>query len=145
MYCIVSWFETQEGASTCPCCRKEVGLLDNVPLVAEPSLSESDSDSDSDSEFEEEAEEGAGAPEEIVIRLSWEQLEDGTWNRVVKVDASNTSDVTWHPSDATPMPTSLEYWIEKNNHAAKIQAVWRGFHFRANLTTALMLLDLSAL
>jgi len=138
MYCIVSWFETQEGASTCPCCRKEVGLLDNVPLIAEPSVSESDSDSDS--EFEEEEE--AGASEEIVIRLTWEQLEDGTWNRVVKVDAS---DVTWHPSDATPMPTSLEYWIEKNNHAAKIQAVWRGFHFRANLTTALMLLDLSAL
>lgn len=35
LMCVVRWFQEQEGPSSCPFCRHEVGTLDNVPIYPE--------------------------------------------------------------------------------------------------------------
>ena len=35
LMCVVRWFQEQDGPSSCPFCRHEVGLLDNVPIYPE--------------------------------------------------------------------------------------------------------------
>jgi hypothetical protein len=50
--CLATWFLSQDGASSCPCCRREVSELEDVPI--DPADVEEGEDDDSDYEEEEE-------------------------------------------------------------------------------------------
>ena len=54
--CISSWFMTQEENSTCPCCRKVMGAIEDLPYTEGDIEDEEDSD-DSDDDEEDEDEE----------------------------------------------------------------------------------------
>jgi hypothetical protein len=125
--CVVAWFQEQECASSCPCCRREVGELDNVPLYPddgaededeEESDDESEEDSLLDSDSEDEDEMVAG-----IEVAKWSRAASGRWH------LEGLRYVSWGIEDGTPVPRSLMATMKEA--ATKVQAIWRGHAIRA--------------
>jgi hypothetical protein len=51
--CLATWFISQDGASSCPCCRREVSELEDVPSAAADDAEADDDDSDYEEDEEE--------------------------------------------------------------------------------------------
>lgn len=120
MLCVVRWFQSQDGPSSCPYCRHEAGQLDNVPM-AEDDEGETDSDDDDDaSESSEELED---------IEPVWIRAADGTWVRYWR----ETEPVRWKPAEAAEPPEDLTLT------ATWIQAVWRGHTVRTERVADMLL------
>ncbi len=51
--CLATWFISQDGASSCPCCRREVSELEDVPSAAAGDAEADDDDSDYEEDEEE--------------------------------------------------------------------------------------------
>ena len=124
--CIVAWFQEQECASSCPCCRRVVGELDNVPLY--PDEGEEDEESDEDSESSEEdslLDSDSEDEDELVSGIEttgWSRAASGRWH----LDGMRY--VSWGIEDGTPVPKSLIRAMKEA--ATKVQALWRGHHIR---------------
>ncbi len=116
MLCVVRWFSQQDGPSSCPCCRREAGELDNVPYLADEE--ETDYESDDDEE---------------AIEIVWHRAADGTWIRHWREAAP----LTWKPSHGAA-PTEL------TDPIATIQSLWRGYTVRSDLAVAGALLALKS-
>ncbi len=125
MFCIVKWFQTQEGASSCPCCRKEAGEHDNVPIY----------DEDEEDYEEDEYDSDASDVSDVFVRTVWHCRVDGTWVRTYVVE---DDPLEWRPMDADEMPASLVNWLEDSKYSAsKIQSAWRGYRVRLLLKQAM--------
>ena len=127
MLCVVRWFSQQEGPSSCPCCRREAGELDNLPMAededAEDLEDEEDNDSDEDDNEDDELEN---------IEMVWVRTADGTWARYWR---ESVAPLTWKPTDASAPETLIE-------PIASIQALWRGHTVRSDMAAATALLTL---
>jgi hypothetical protein len=129
LMCVVRWFQDQEGASTCPCCRRESGRLDNVPLVEEAE-GDADGAEDGDEDGESEWEEYDDDDEEEVVgdlRPVWTW--DAThriWERSWVVTGGSVS--VWDPAgvgeDAEEAPEEMV------DGAVALQRIWRGWCVR---------------
>ncbi len=125
--CVVAWFTEQECASSCPCCRRTVGELDNVPLYPDDGVDSESDDSepdededsllDSDSESEDEDELVGG-----IETANWSRAASGRWH----LDGMRY--VSWGIEDGTPVPKSLVATMKEA--ATKVQALWRGHQIR---------------
>ena len=126
--CIVAWFQEQECASSCPCCRRVVGILDNVPLYPDDGLEDSESESsESSSESEEDSllDSDSEDEDELVQGIEtalWARAASGRWH----LDGMRY--VSWGIEDGTPVPKSLITTMKEA--ATKVQALWRGHHIR---------------
>lgn len=138
--CIVEWFNNQEAACSCPCCRREQGEFDTVPIYPEEEV---------EGEYEEEEEEEALASpvitgafanlynafsarqEEPVIDNVWRRQPNGRW---VRLRIVREAPVTWSPVDGTPPPADLKEMADDG--AKRIQSLWRGFSARKKQVTA---------
>ncbi len=144
--CVVEWFNNQEGACSCPCCRRAQGEYDTVPLYPEEEI-----EGEYEEELEEE-EEGAlatlGSPaivgafanliqtftarrEEPVIDNVWRRQPNGRWIRLRIVRETPFS---WSPADGTAPPADLKEMADDG--AIRIQSLWRGFSARKKQVTA---------
>ncbi len=123
--CIVAWFTEQETASSCPCCRREVGELDNVPLYPydtdEDESVESDVDSEEDSLLDSDSED-EDALVEGIDAAPWSRAASGRWH----LDGMRY--VSWGIEDGTPVPRSLITAMKEA--ATKVQSLWRGHQIR---------------
>jgi hypothetical protein len=135
--CAVRWFLSLQGAaSTCPCCRRESGHLDDVPTAEEAGGSGSDSDysgsdssSDSDSDHVSDSDwlAAALADGRGTVRLSWTRQSDGTWKGVWVLENSRIR--AWDPAAAAaaaaaPAPAEI------TEGAIAMQRLWRGYQGR---------------
>lgn len=125
MLCVVRWFCEQEGISSCPCCRREAGELDNVPIL--PGEVEEDEESEDDEDEEESDDEEAED-----IEIVWVRAEDGTWLRYWR---EAQEPLSWKPGTG-PAPEPLTEPIQA------IQALWRGHTVRSEIAVAGALLSL---
>ena len=111
--CTVQWFSSQQGeASTCPCCRKESGHLDDLPAVGEM-----DESSGSGS--------GGGWVEEEYgpTRMIWVRQITGHWEGELVLENQITH--VWDPTAAVMAPTEI------SEGAVAMQRIWRGYQGRA--------------
>jgi hypothetical protein len=124
--CIVAWFQEQECASSCPCCRCVVGELDNVPLYPDDGEEpESDSESDDGSEEDSLLDSESEDEDELVSGIetaNWSRAASGRWH----LDGMRY--VSWGIEDGTPVPRSLVSSMKEA--ATKVQALWRGHLIR---------------
>jgi len=137
MLCVVNWFQEQEGTPTCPCCRRQAGRFDNVPVWPEDQVDgeeeeeeevdedEMDEDEVDEDEEEEEEEEDLGADfadMEENVRLNWRRAEGGQWECYAIPTAP---DIVWDPADETDeVPTEIAAG------ATALQRIWRGWRER---------------
>lgn len=137
MLCVVSWFQEQEGTPTCPCCRRQAGRFDNVPVWPE------DEEEEEETETEESDDEAAAAVrwledadinDNMHIRLNWRRAEGGQWECYTIPTAP---DFIWDPSDATDTIPS-----EISAGAVALQRIWRGWRERRQIQDAALLLSL---
>lgn len=123
--CAVRWFLSLQGAaSTCPCCRRESGHLDDVPTAGEAGDSDSgDSSSDSGSYHLPESEWMAEAIADGrgTVRLTWTRQSDGRWQGVWVLENSRIRD--WNPAAAVAP-------AEITEGAVALQRLWRGYQGR---------------
>ncbi len=126
LMCIVRWFQDQEAASSCPCCRHEVGRLDNVPLepeTAEEGDGNSDDDDDDGEWLDEEDDEDDDADSVGSLRRVWSRDPvggqwEGQWvlhHPVLTI---------WDPVEDPEVPEEL------TDIATQIQRIWRGHRVR---------------
>jgi hypothetical protein len=127
LMCVVRWFQDQEGASTCPFCRREAGHLDNVPLIEEVE-EEDDADEEGDSDWD--GEEGDEEEEEIGdLRAVWTRNEQGGfWERTWVVTGGAV--MIWDPSATAEAEEPPEEMVEG---AVALQRIWRGWSVRRHL------------
>jgi hypothetical protein len=113
MMCVVRWFQDQEGPSTCPCCRRESGRLDNVPLVEEGEGDEEDETLSGWSGDEDEEDVGE-------LRPVWTRQAGGQWERTWVVTGGEVA--VWDPQseDRNEVPEEME------EGAVALQRIWRG-------------------
>jgi hypothetical protein len=117
MMCVVRWFQDQEGASTCPCCRREAGVLDNVPLVEEDGTTLDGWSADEEGE-EDEDDEDVGD-----LRPVWTRQATGQWERTWVVTGGEVA--TWDPvGEEAEVPEEME------DGAVALQRIWRGHRVR---------------
>jgi hypothetical protein len=145
--CIVEWFNNQEAACSCPCCRREQGEFDTVPIYPEEEV-EGEYEEEIEEEEEDEEEEALGSPvitgafanlfnafsarrEEPVIDNVWRRQPNGRW---VRLRIVREAPVTWSPADGTEPPAELKKLADDG--ATRIQSIWRGFATRKEQTTA---------
>jgi hypothetical protein len=122
MMCVVRWFQDQEGPSTCPCCRRESGQLDNVPLVEEGDDEEEDESTvDEWSADEDDEDEDVGE-----LRPVWTRQASGQWERTWVVTGGGTAvwDPTANEAEAEDVPEEME------DGAIALQRIWRGHRVR---------------
>jgi hypothetical protein len=119
MMCVVRWFQDQEGPSTCPCCRRESGQLDNVPLVEEGDDEEDSSTLDGWSAEEDDEDVGE-------LRPVWTRQASGQWERTWVVTGGGTAvwDPTANEAEAEDVPEEME------DGAIALQRIWRGHRVR---------------
>lgn len=128
LMCVVRWFQDQEGPSTCPCCRREAGRLDNVPLVEEGEGDEDEEDDETLSGWsgeEDEDEEDVGE-----LRPVWLLQPGGQWERTWVVTGGEVA--VWDPQseDREEVPEEME------EGAVALQRIWRGWRVRRPAPTA---------
>ena len=118
--CLARWFATQEGESTCPCCRRAVGHLEDLPTDDECGrLEEEEKEFSTDGEGGGDEEDGeSDGSEELPVR-------EEMWHRVIEVLPDGTHRARWVVIDAA---------AEMLEAATIISAAWRGFATRRRLT-----------
>jgi hypothetical protein len=121
MMCVVRWFQDQTGPSTCPCCRRESGQLDNVPLVEEGEDDESIGSWAVDEEEEDDEDVGE-------LRPVWMRQATGQWERSWIVTGGEVA--VWDPVGAEheDVPEEME------EGALALQRIWRGWIVRQGWT-----------
>jgi hypothetical protein len=129
LMCVVHWFQEQEGPSTCPCCRRESGRLDNVPLVEEESDAGSGSGDDDDGSIGSwTVDEGGEDDDEDVGELrpvwKWDD-QHGIWERRWVVSTDRV--YVWDPTNEE---TGREEPEEMTEGAVALQRIWRGWRVR---------------
>jgi hypothetical protein len=124
--CVVAWFQEQECASSCPCCRRVVGVLDNVPLYPEDEDEDEETDDDSESSEEDSLLDSESENEDTLVQ----EIEAAIWSRAVsgRWHLDGMRYVSWGIEDGTPVPKSLMSVMKEA--ATKVQAVWRGHQIR---------------
>lgn len=130
MLCVVRWFSQQEGPSSCPCCRREAGQLDNLPYLEEGAADEmtiEDSD-DAESDISDES-------DMEDIEVVWHHAADGTWVRYWR---EAHAPLTWKPTAPEPAPAELSAPI------TTIQALWRAHTVRSEMSAVGALIALKA-
>ena len=124
LMCVVRWFQEQDGPSSCPCCRHEVGTLDNVPIYPEDEEEDGSTMSgwsvdDSAAEEDDDDVDSVGS-----IRRLWTRDPDGgQWEGRWILDRPTVT--VWDPA-ADPADTPEEL----NDIATQIQRIWRGHRVR---------------
>jgi hypothetical protein len=121
LMCVVRWFQDQEGPSTCPCCRRESGVLDNVPLVEDE---EGDDDEEEDGstlggwsvDDDDDDDEDVGE-----LRPVWTRQATGQWERTWVLTGSGVA--VWDPA-TEDVPEEME------EGAVALQRIWRGWRVR---------------
>lgn len=122
MMCVVRWFQDQEGPSTCPCCRRESGQLDNVPLIEEE---EGEDGTTLDGwSADEEGEEDEDDEDVGDLRPVWTRQTTGQWERTWVITGGSVS--TWDPvgDEREDVPEEME------DGAVALQRIWRGHRVR---------------
>jgi hypothetical protein len=113
--CVTRWFCRQEGASSCPCCRRESGQYDDVPHAAE------------DEEGSEDDESVSGWSDDdgslVSVEEYWERKAEGTWHQKFRETVTGRA---WNPGAADDIPPALAVG------ASMLQALWRGHVVRRN-------------
>lgn len=134
LMCVVRWFQEQDGPSSCPFCRHEVGTLDNVPIYPDTDDEEGNEEDEDDSTLDgwsdsDDDEENDDADSVGSIRRLWTRNPDGgQWEGRWILDRPVVS--TWDPAtDPAAIPEEL------NDVAAQIQRIWRGFRVRRPAAT----------
>lgn len=122
MLCVVRWFSQQDGPSSCPCCRREAGQLDNLPMAE---------DLDEEAESDEEEDEDDDDMEDIEV--VWHRTADGTWIRYWR---EAHEPLTWKPTTSEPAPAELSAPI------TTIQALWRAHTVRSEMSAVSALIAL---
>lgn len=124
MMCVAQWFCRQEGASSCPCCRRESGTYDDLPQATEADDSDSDWESDDSASH-------------VSVEVYWKY--DDTvrvWHQIFR-ETMTTKE--WDP---VMEPTDVPEEIEEG--AVCLQSLWRGYRARQRLLIAEALLILKA-
>ncbi len=125
--CIVRWFQDQEAASSCPCCRREVTPLENVPLVPEGE-EDGDDEEDDDGNDEEEDDEwlsddGSDADSVGTLRRIWTRdSQGGQWEGHWVLHRPTVT--VWDPQEDPEAPEEL------TEVATLMQRIWRGYRVR---------------
>ncbi len=118
MVCVTRWFCRQEGASSCPCCRRESGEYDDVPQA------EAEEESDDDESVSGWSDDDDASL--VSVEEYWERKADGTWHQKFRETVTGR---TWNPSasgSVDDIPPALAVG------AVVLQALWRGHVVRRN-------------
>jgi hypothetical protein len=131
LMCIVHWFQEQEGDNSCPCCRRTVGLYDNLPAPA-PEEEGAEEDDDEEEWFEDDEEEDDEDDDDDAnsvgsLRRVWTRDPvGGQWEGRWVLE--NPTVTVWDPlsveEDAREPPEEL------TDIATEIQRIWRGYRVR---------------
>jgi hypothetical protein len=126
--CVVAWFQEQECASSCPCCRRAVGELDNVPLY--PDDEEDGEDDDDESEASDDSSSVDSIEREIEQLLDASPAEEEQWVRATsgRWHLDGMRYISWGIEDRNPPPRTLVATMK--GAATKVQALWRGHQIR---------------
>jgi hypothetical protein len=120
--CIVRWFQDQEAASSCPCCRREVTPMENVPLVPEGE-EEGDNEEDGDSDWMTEDEEDDSDADSVgTLRRVWTRADGGQWEGHWVLHRPTVT--VWVPQEDLEAPEEL------TEIATLLQRIWRGHRVR---------------
>lgn len=141
MLCVVNWFQEQEGTPTCPCCRRQAGRFDNVPVWPEDEVDGVEDEEEENPEaiaaarWLEDADLGADfADMEEHVRLNWRRAEGGQWECYAIPTAP---DIIWDPTDESDeVPTEIAAG------ATALQRIWRGWRERRRWCDARLLVSL---
>lgn len=119
MMCVAQWFCQQEGVSSCPCCRRESGVYDDLPRAA----AEEDDESDDVSGWSDEDDDDDDDDESLVaVEIYWLRDEAGVWKQVFR-ETATTRD--WNPvSEPDTVPEEIDHG------ATALQRLWRGYLVR---------------
>lgn len=126
LMCVVRWFQEQDGPSSCPCCRHEVGTLDNVPVYPEDEEDEESVISTltgwSDENSAEDDDDDANSVGSI-RRLWVRDPNGGQWEGRWVLDHPVVT--VWDPvAEPADVPEELD------DIATQIQRIWRGHRVR---------------
>lgn len=111
MVCVARWFCRQEGASSCPCCRRESGAFDDVPRA-------DGADSDSEDNSDEDDDDSSL----VSVEVYWLRDSAGVWKQMFR-ETETTND--WNPVDE---PDDVPEEIHEG--ALTLQRLWRGYRVR---------------
>ena len=117
MLCVVNWFQEQEGTPTCPCCRRQAGKYDNVPVWTEEELAAESGDTLTNEAFP--IDEYAVSEQDG--RTVWVRAEGGQWECYTIPTAP---DFLWDPAVERDVPS------EMTAGAVALQRIWRGWRQR---------------
>lgn len=131
MVCVARWFCRQEGASSCPCCRRESGAYDDLPRAA----AEDDSDSEGVSEWDDDEEDDDASV--VTVEIFWRRDEAGVWHQMFRETATTLG---WNP---VTEPDAVPEEIEEG--ATALQRLWRGHRVRQQQRVAAAVEGLLAL
>ena len=134
--CVARWFCRQEGASSCPCCRKEAGQYEDVTRAGAAEASDDEESDWGEDAYGDEDDEAASV---ISVDIYWRRDASGVWQRAFR-EKITTKD--WDPaSDPDDVPEEL---VEG---AVSFQKLWRGYlvrHRKPMLDAAAALITLQA-
>lgn len=159
--CLASWFISQIGDSTCPCCRNKASHYEDLPTNQEVGLSDSESEgSDRSEEEQEEQEEQEGEEQEgeeqeeqqplapshrnpNQITVSWVLDHNGQlrgFRSFVAVTAEQGPAIPLFPLDTVYvkgdcLAKKLENITASLGGLKRFQAVWRGYLVRSALAS----------
>ena len=116
MVCVARWFCRQEGASSCPCCRRESGAYDDVPRAE----AEDDDESDDVSGWSDDDDDDDASL--VSVEIYWHRDGMGVWKQVFRETATTRG---WDPvSEPDTVPEEIE------EGATALQRLWRGYRVR---------------
>ena len=123
MVCVTRWFCRQEGASSCPCCRRESGTYDDVPRAAE----EGDEDDDDDDDID------GWSDDSSVVSVAefWTRDSDGCWHRTIRQTVTGEK---WNP---VAEPDDIPLTVHEG--AVALQRIWRGHAARRGVAVEALL------
>lgn len=119
--CVTRWFCRQEGASSCPCCRRESGTYDDVPRAAGGDDDESVASDEDDNDDE----------SVVSIEEYWIRGADGVWKRAFRETVTGEG---WDPvAEPDDVPLALHVG------ATVLQTLWRGHAVRRDIAVKALL------
>ena len=137
LMCVVRWFQEQDGPSSCPFCRHEVGTLDNVPIYPEGDDDEEGEDGEGEgsstlsgwTDEEDEDDESDGDSVGSIRRVWTRDPVGGQWEGrwVLHRPVVTVWDPTAPTEDEVAEPPE-----ELTEIATNIQRIWRGYRIRRN-------------
>lgn len=139
LMCVVRWFQEQEGPSSCPCCRHEVGTLDNIPIYPEDEEADDDDngsgtlsgwttdDDDEEEDDDEEDTDSIGSLRRVWTRDSIGGQWEGRWI------LHRPTVTVWDPTAPATEEAGGDPPEELTDVATEIQRIWRGYSVRRAL------------